>query len=68
MQEDENQAVSGKKQQMIVGEDLSAFSVNELTGRLTALKNEITRVEACIKQKQSQAQAAENLFKSETEL
>lgn len=68
MQEDENQAVSGKKQQMIVGEDLSALSVNELTGRLTALKNEITRVEACIKQKQSQAQAAENLFKSETEL
>ena len=51
--------------EIIVGEDLSQFSVAELTIRVHALDEEKIRTEAMIKQKQAQSNLAENLFKTD---
>ena len=51
---------------MVIGEDLSPFSVNDLEARLSALDDEKSRVEAAIKARGSQAELAQKLFKSDT--
>lgn len=47
-----------------VGEDLSPFSIAELTIRVQALEQEIERVKSHQQEKGTQASLAENLFKS----
>ena len=63
MFDDENEPKSTKSDQIIVGEDLSALSINELTMRVNALHSEIARVESAIEEKKGQASEAEDLFK-----
>lgn len=47
-----------------LGEDLSQLSIDDLQGRIAALKEEITRVEREIDSRQSLRSAAEEAFKS----
>lgn len=44
--------------------DLSAFSIEDLTRYVEALKAEIARAEAMIEQKAAQINAASSIFKS----
>ena len=66
MHEDDDMPGPTSNKDIVVGEDLTALSVNDLKRRLQALTAEMSRVENVIKQKQSQAAAAETLFKSDT--
>jgi uncharacterized small protein (DUF1192 family) len=50
------------KRQIIVGEDLYAFSVAELEERIDRLRREIERTEAELKKKSSERAAADALF------
>ena len=52
------------KKQIVVGDALTTLSVDELTERIEALKDEITRTEGELKAKKSQSAAADKLFKS----
>ena len=52
------------KAQMIIGQDLSALSIEDLQQRLTALDEEKKRVASAINAKKQQADLAANLFKS----
>lgn len=49
--------------QAVLGEDLSALSLEDLAARRAALQAEISRVEAVMAQKQSGRAAAEAVFK-----
>ena len=51
---------------IIVGEDLSPFSKEELEDRIKKLSEEIERVKASINSRDEQSKMAQNLFKSET--
>lgn len=46
-----------------LGQDLSLLSVGELTERIAALKDEITRLEAEMARKRSSKSAADTFFK-----
>jgi uncharacterized small protein (DUF1192 family) len=46
-----------------IGQDLTLFSVGELTGRIALLKSEIGRLEAEINSKQASKSAADLFFK-----
>ena len=46
-----------------IGSELSLLSVFELKERITALQEEIARLEATIAQKESSKSAADNFFK-----
>lgn len=48
---------------VILGDNLTRFSLEDLTARLDALNGEITRVEAEIKAKNAGLAAAEAVFK-----
>jgi len=48
---------------LVIGDDLSAVSVDELNGRITALEQEILRLRAEITAKQSSRSAADGFFK-----
>ncbi len=48
--------------QIVIGEDLSELSVDELTERIDTLKQEIARIETAMGAKQSHLSAAEALF------
>ena len=64
---DEEEFQPRKKQigEITVGEDLTQFSIEELTIRVTALDEEKNRVEAMIREKKAQTSQAENLFKTD---
>jgi uncharacterized small protein (DUF1192 family) len=46
-----------------IGSDLSLLSVEELKERIAALKEEITRLEAAVRSKESSKNAADTFFK-----
>jgi len=46
-----------------VGQELTLLSVEELRGRIQVLNDEISRLEADIKQKQASRSAADQFFK-----
>jgi uncharacterized small protein (DUF1192 family) len=50
------------KRQIIVGDDLYAFSVTELEERIDRLRREIERTEAELKKKSSERAAADAFF------
>lgn len=52
-----------QQRQVVVGEPLHDFSIEELRERIVALKAEILRVEAELKNKEAKGKAAEKLFK-----
>lgn len=64
---DEDDLMPAKKPtgEIVVGEDLGQFSVEELTIRLRGLDEEKIRTEEMIKQKKAQSNLAENLFKTD---
>jgi|GEM_PF-3283317 len=64
MDEEEFQPMKRQVGSITVGEDLTQFSIEELTLRVSALDEEKKRVEAMIKEKQVQTSQAENLFKT----
>ncbi len=66
MSEEEWEPQKSSQAQMVVGQDLSAFSIAELEDLAKALSKEIERVNETIGKKQSQASQAEGLFKSDT--
>ncbi len=47
----------------IVGCDISSFSIEELTERISLLKSEIARLEADMKKKADERRAADSLFR-----
>lgn len=65
MDEEEFEPRRKPQGEIIVGEDLSQFSIEELTIRLSALDEEKLRVEEAIKVKKAQTSQAENLFKTD---
>lgn len=65
MDEEEFQPRKRQTAEITVGEDLTQFSIEELTIRLTALDEEKIRVEDMIKEKKAQTSQAENLFKTD---
>ncbi len=65
MDEEEFEPRRKTQHEIIVGEDLSQFSIEELTIRLSALDEEKARVEETIKVKKAQTNQAENLFKTD---
>lgn len=65
MDEEEFEPRRKPQGEIIVGEDLSQFSIEELTIRLSALDEEKLRVEEAIKVKKNQTSQAENLFKTD---
>jgi len=60
--EDEMPPAKSGQDAITVGDDLSDFSLDELTMRIAALAAEIERVELAIIQKNTQANEAEDLF------
>ena len=51
------------RQDIVVGEDLTTLSQSELERRITALKDEIDRVQAELDAKKQRQAAADSLFK-----
>jgi uncharacterized small protein (DUF1192 family) len=51
------------KAEIVVGEKLESLSVDELNGRIAALRAEIARVEAELEVKRSRVAVAQSLFK-----
>jgi uncharacterized small protein (DUF1192 family) len=51
------------KRQIVLDEDLSLHSLEELEERIVALQAEIARIEAVIAEKRSSRSAAETVFK-----
>jgi uncharacterized small protein (DUF1192 family) len=49
--------------QIVLGEDLSLHSLDELEARIEALKAEIARIESVLDEKRSSRSAAETVFK-----
>ena len=47
-----------------IGQDLSLLSVEELTTRITLLRDEIDRLEAAVAKKRTSRDAANSIFKS----
>lgn len=52
-----------KAPEIVLGEDLSAMSVFELTARITAFETEITRCREAINARQATKSAADAFFK-----
>ncbi|MEM7428985.1 MAG: DUF1192 domain-containing protein [Pseudomonadota bacterium] len=50
--------------EIVIGEDLSSISVDELAERITTLEAEISRIRAEIVSKQATRTTADNFFKS----
>ncbi len=64
MSDEDLEPMRKSKEIITVGEDLTNFSIEELTIRVKALEQEIDRVKTHQKQKSNQVSVAENLFKS----
>ncbi len=60
--EEEEERVTNKRE-IVIGEDLSMLSVDELETRIEILQQEIERLRADIASKQSSRSAAESFFK-----
>ena len=67
MEDEEWQPRSKSDQQIIIGEDMSHLSLEDLSDRLAAVREEISRIEKAINSKKQQASLADGLFRSETE-
>jgi uncharacterized small protein (DUF1192 family) len=52
-----------KSPEIMLGEDISAFSEHELTARIGALENEIDRCRAAIEARKSTRSAADSFFR-----
>jgi uncharacterized small protein (DUF1192 family) len=63
MAKDEDDDRPKKKIVHEIGQDLALLSVKELEDRIALLKEEITRLEASIKSKQSSRNVADTFFK-----
>jgi len=50
------------KVDILIGEDLYGVSIDELVGRISLLKSEITRLELELDKKKAERSAADNLF------
>ena len=61
---DADEPLRATADQIILGEDLSTLAIAELEARVSALKEEIARVEVELKKKQAHGAAAASLFKS----
>jgi len=59
----EEEPIHGPKTIHELGSDLSLLSVGELRERVAALKEEIARLEAVIRSKESSKDAADTFFK-----
>jgi uncharacterized small protein (DUF1192 family) len=53
-----------KKPEIVIGEDLSLFSLAELEHRIEILESEITRVRAALADKKSSKAAADSFFRT----
>ena len=60
---DWEEAKSKSAKALVVGEDLSTFSVGELDARVAALEAELTRIRREIDSKRARSAAAADLFK-----
>ncbi len=65
MDEEEFQPRKRQTAEITVGEDLTQFSIEELTMPVACLDEEKNRVEDMIKEKKAQTSQAENLFKTD---
>lgn len=63
MDEDE-EAARKARAEYVLGEDLSALSIEELEERITAYESEITRLRQVIDKKQRVRSAADDFFRS----
>ena len=61
--DDEDEARAKRRKDIVIGEDLSMLSVDELNERIELLNDEIGRIREDIKSKQSSLSAAEAFFK-----
>ena len=52
-----------KQPEFVIGGDLSALSVDDLTDRITLLQEEITRIERAIAAKRKSRSKADDVFK-----
>lgn len=66
MSEDDWMPPKKSNSQIVVGEELTGLSLEDLEDRLIKLQAEIDRVELIKQEKKQQAGLAENLFKPET--
>jgi len=48
---------------IVIGEDLSLLSLDELEARITSLKEEIARIESAVRSKRSSRDQAASVFK-----
>ena len=62
---DRDEEIAKRKAEIVIGEDLSMFSVEELSARIVLLEAEIERSRADIAAKQSSLAAAESFFKKD---
>lgn len=60
---DPEELLPRKKPEIVLGEDLSARSENELNERIAALEAEIERCRTAISQRQATKRAADGFFK-----
>lgn len=60
---DEDKELAKRISQYSIGQDLSEFSVNELSETINALENEIKRLQATKTEKSNHLSAAEAFFK-----
>ena len=51
------------RSEIVLGEDLSLHSLEELEARIESLKHEIERIESVLAQKRSSRSAAETVFR-----
>lgn len=54
---------SPARSEIVLGEDLSLHSLEELEARIAALRREIERIESVLAQKRSSRSAAETVFR-----
>lgn len=66
MSDEELEPRSFPEMKIMVGEELTHFSKEELTKRIVSLNEEIKRTELALSAKDTQASIAENLFKTTT--
>lgn len=66
MSDEELEPRSFPEMKIMVGEELTHFSKEELTKRIVSLNEEIKRTELALSAKDTHASIAENLFKTTT--
>ena len=61
---DDEESSAKKAKELVVGEDLSTISIEELEERIILLEGEIARIRDEIASKRSSKQAAESFFRN----